>query len=214
MSEDDTRSLLDRTNARRSLVLIALVATALWRLEVAWHGWEGLTWIEYFHWAVPVGIAMFVGWVGTVGDFPSNARRWAWIIGAAIVAPVVYIVTRYALVVLFVAGPSATPFALQYGVEELRWARYVAVTWLVAVPLIVSSIGRLVGLPVTLGEIAISMLVFVCSYPSALLVIELLESSIPTNAIHAIKTGYVVPFQIVGLGIPFLPGGGQSCPQG
>ncbi len=60
----------DRAMARRhpmwawgSPGSVALLAGLLWRAEVEWHGWAGLTWLDHFHWAVPIGVLLFLGWL-------------------------------------------------------------------------------------------------------------------------------------------------------
>jgi len=36
-----------------TLATIALLIALIWRLEVEFRGWDGLTWIGYFHLAIP-----------------------------------------------------------------------------------------------------------------------------------------------------------------
>ncbi len=50
-----------------TLVLIGLLSGIAWRAELECRGgWASLTWIGYFHWAVPLSVLAFLIWVVVV----------------------------------------------------------------------------------------------------------------------------------------------------
>lgn len=65
------------------LVLLAFGLAALWRAEVEWHGWAGLTWLGYAHLAVPVGALLFLAWLAQTRIVAEGGRRFG-LLGIAV----------------------------------------------------------------------------------------------------------------------------------
>jgi hypothetical protein len=51
----------------------------------------------------------------------------------------------------------------------------------------------------------LSAAVFMGAFPLAIFLVAIAEKGINPDAIHAIKTGYIFPLMMIGLGIPFIP---------
>jgi hypothetical protein len=197
---------IDRKMAWVSLVLISLVSAGLWRLEMNFIGWEGLQWVERFHWAVPAGVSMFILWAVLASGLPSVRRRAVAAVLAVPVAGILFALTQGALFLIFMSGPTAMPFATALGGnEKFAILRELALVWFPSIPVVVSVFGRLLGVPISRRRIIVSTSAFVASLPLALLFMEFVDSSFPSDPIHTIKTGFIIPPLIVALGIPFLP---------
>ena len=101
--------------ARQPLVeLVALAALlgVVWRGEVEWHGWDGLRWVGYFHWAVPVGGIAFLAWLASTPVVRAVGRRWG-LLGIALPHAVLSIwLTHECLFGMFNRFAVGAPFFL------------------------------------------------------------------------------------------------------
>jgi hypothetical protein len=176
-------------HASVSLGLLALVAGALWRLEVEWRGWDGLRWAGYFHFAVPVGGAAFLVWTWFFLDVPSPRRRAAIVALLALFAAIAVPLTEASLRTAF----SRLFFASSVPRSMLFW-------WLLT-PTLVVGVLRAFRVPVVLRRWAIAQALFVAAWPMAVVVMQVFPQHGYTDALHAFKSGLVVPFFVVALGI-------------
>lgn len=195
------------------LVLVAIASALVWRVELEWHGWAGLDWIGYFHWAVPAGLGMFLTWLGVVAELPTRLNRWTFLIIASLMAVALYMGTKLALVMVFVSGPTALPLAVDLGPDSFAAARKFAVAGLLMIPVVTSMTGRAMGLDIGSKKVFASALVFWSAYPVALALMWLLDAPGQPDAIHAIKTGYAIPLIVIGLGIAFVPSNDRPVEQ-
>jgi hypothetical protein len=67
------------------------------------------------------------------------------------------------------------------------------------------GIARLFGIRASLSRLALSVGVFLLAQPVARLTLELTGHVGGSDSIHAIKSGFIVPLLVMGLGIIFLP---------
>lgn len=187
-----------------SLCICAIIAAGLWRVEIEWHGWAGLTWIKYFHWAVPIGYFMFVGWVGvTCGVLPWKKR--ALLIGLLIViAPVLHVMVARALYFRFVGGPSFLGVIIIYGEDGFRLLRRMIIVVYPALPVAAWIIARSFGIHSSPLRLVASLVVFITALPVAIVLLAITNHIGGPNPIHAIKSGFIIPMLFVGAGIPFL----------
>lgn len=159
-------------SARRPLVLWlavfpagGLLSAALWRGEIELHGWAGLAWLGWFHWAVPVGLALFIASALAVirAARPTLRREELAVVGLLLVAFAVgaHLFTRFALFatharapilagalisgglwIALILGLSLIPLALAAWLAVLRmrppWPRLVAsqLAWMAALPIV------------------------------------------------------------------------------
>jgi hypothetical protein len=192
-----------------TLLLLALTAGLAWRIELELRsGWASLAWLGYFHWAAPIFVAAFIAWVAV---FAAVRRRAAFVSAVVGLAVVAYDIAEIALRFFFDAGPSAAFTAVSLGhgdlgvgigrFEVLRWLSLAA--WSL-IPLSFCLLCRLFGAPVTLPRALCSAALFVVSWPVAVFVRGFFEQHGSPDGIHALKSGFVVPFLVVSLGIPLL----------
>jgi len=185
-----------------ALALVAFIDAGLWRLELEWHGWDGLAWIDWFHAAVPAGIALFLGWVLLVAPLALRGRlRLA--VMLAVAAAVLGTLAAWSLRLGFATGSRALPLATMSPVLHT----VLRITWLpvlLSAPIATCVIARSAGLRVTLLHAGISIALFCAALPisRALLVVTTHRGG--SDAVHALKSGFVIPWLVIALGIPFL----------
>ena len=183
-------------NGWLSLAGMAIGAGLLWRLEIERHGWAGLTWISYDHWAVPIGVALFILWAVHFSGIAPVARRLKFVLVLSGSGVVLGTLAGAALWNYFVVGPMALFSTPLFG--RLVYVLYPGI------PLVLWVIGWGFGMRISIVRGLASLFVFLSSYPIALLALRLIRPG-EADAIHTIKTGYIVPLLVVGLGILFLP---------
>ncbi|MDK1032579.1 MAG: PspC domain-containing protein, partial [Planctomycetia bacterium] len=98
---------------------------------------------------------------------------------------------------------------------DRRWvfntAEIVGLCWLFLIPAACSGIAKAFGFPVTWRRLVPAYAVFLAGVPLSIYLIHLTHvfhlqlHIISAGAIHTIKTGFVVPFIFISLGIFFLP---------
>jgi hypothetical protein len=74
------------------------------------------------------------------------------------------------------------------------------------VPIIFLLIARLFCAHITFWRSALSLGLYVSSFPIAILLLRLVAHKGHPDFLHAIKSGFVIPFLILSFGIPFLFG--------
>lgn len=218
MPTDEMKMLtLNNTLTRKTISLLALaIASALlWYIEVIHHGWSGLTWISYFHWAIPIGVGSFVLWASWAGPFQSTKQRIKFIVLASILAPILFVITQTVLILLLGGGPSAFVvwMSLMCWLPESVSAAFVIYPWLfkatliswgVLMPIMMAQTLRLVGLSIRWHAQLIATLLFCSAYPVGLFVSKVFGASKYVDALHIIKSGTAIPMLIIGLGALFL----------
>ncbi|MFT4978504.1 MAG: hypothetical protein ACI8S6_004414 [Myxococcota bacterium] len=73
-----------------------------------------------------------------------------------------------------------------------------------AVPLLVAGVARLVGTPISILQAVSSVGLFFAAWPIAQLLLSLLGHRGGHDAIHALKSGAVMPLVVIALGLLFL----------
>ncbi len=192
-----------------TLVALALGAGAGWRMELELRGgWAGLAWLGYFHWAVPVFVGGFVLWSAVFGEVERRTALLVTLVGFSIGA---YLLCVVALGLFFATGPSAAIASLQLGMGniEIGLRRFEVAHWAILViwpliPIAFCHLLRRFGTPITPFRAMCSSTFFVLSWPVAVFVRGFFERSGSSDLIHALKSGFVVPFLVVSLGIPLL----------
>ncbi|MCB9677170.1 MAG: hypothetical protein H6737_18780 [Alphaproteobacteria bacterium] len=180
--------------ARQPLVeLVALAALlgVVWRGEVEWHGWDGLRWVGYFHWAVPVGGIAFLAWLASTPVVRAVGRRWG-LLGIALPHAVLSIwLTHECLFGMFNRFAVGAPFFLLVLFANAFFA-----------PVVAWGVGRVLHHPLPawslLASVTLSVGTPFLAY-AALGVIDPLHA----DAIHAVKTGMAVPFVVLAFGLPW-----------
>jgi hypothetical protein len=187
-----------------ALAVVALLTAIIWRVEVELNGWGGLTWIEYFHWAIPLNVGLFAAWLGIYSNLPSLKSRLKLVGLFLLAAPILYWLLEFAFTYFFVAGPSAFIMVLQQGFSSFSLLRRSIFVIYPAILLFFWLVAKRFGCRLNWRIYLFSSLFFLCAFPLARLCLRLFEPSITPDAIHAIKSGYLFPFMAIGLGLPFL----------
>jgi hypothetical protein len=192
-----------------ALLAIALAGGVGWRAELECRGgWAGLAWLGYFHWSVPIFVGAFVLWAAV---FASVKNRVAFVVTLTAFSVGAYFITDIALRFFFGGGPSAmiTVFNLGGGDFHSGFRRFrilhlaAPVVWPV-IPFLFCLLCRLFGAPITISRALCSAVLFTISWPLAVFFRAIFEQRGGSDLIHALKSGFVVPFLIVSLGIPLL----------
>jgi hypothetical protein len=187
-----------------SLVIFAIVSGIVWRVEVEMQGWEGLKWITYTHWAIPIGVILFAIWLGTFSAIPVVKIRF-WLASLfLVVAILLYFLLHISFSYFFITGPSAFVSTASIGTIPFFLLRFSILFIYPAVLVLAWIAAKRCSLLLNWQYLALSAFFFIGAFPFAMLAIAMLERNIDASAIHAIKTGWVFPFMMIGLGIPFL----------
>ena len=200
-----------------SLCLLAGIAAVLWRAEVEYHGWAGLTWIGYFHWAVPAGVGLFIAWLAVFSGITPLWRRALFLVTAGAFAVVAYRVSYWALWHYFhpLGWMFSTPNPSKARVELYLGAVYLVYP---GVPVCACLIARLFGVRLKVAHWLLTVVLFVAACPFAVGMLHLTDHAGKNNPIiHTIKSGFIIPLLVIGLGVPFLwPGrsGRRPVPRG
>jgi hypothetical protein len=204
------------------LVLLAVLSGIAWRVELELRGgWAGLKWVGYFHWAVPSCVIAFVVWVLCItrvqspGKFAVALGVYAWFAHAFVELLICYchsggpfgswyFFTPRDPLARLAMGPllrlpklSANPQAFQV---------FTGLFFLCSmfVPLLFHALCRGFGLRITLGSALLSSVLFMLSWPLSMLLLDITHHRGGDDVIHALKSGFVIPFLILSLGLPIL----------
>jgi hypothetical protein len=177
-----------------------VIAGVAWRAEIEWHGWYSLQWIRWFHWAIPLGVALFLASVGVTitRTYPAWRMKKRLLLVASLVAfaPGAYWVTSTMLLEIFsrafwMFGPSLLA-------SRLLVAGVMALS-LLGVPLGVFGIASAFGVRVTRMHLVTSLVGYTVAVP---ITVHLLDRG---GFVDAIKAGYPVPLLLMSLGAVFFP---------
>lgn len=185
-----------------TLLVIASLAGVLWRVEVELHGWAGLTWLTYFHVAIPISIGLFIAWAAWAAPVSGWRERAGLVAALCVLAPPGYLATSTALSIVFAAGPSAMSLLMSFSspVEMVL----VSLVLLAAPLLAVLLIARLSGAAVGWRRAAAALCLAAIAWPAATVPLRLLEHRGGADLLHALKSGFVVPPVVVAFGLAFL----------
>lgn len=200
-----------------TLVMLAVLAGLVWRWELEMRGgWAGLQWLGYFHWAVVAAGVGFVSWAVIMG---TATRRW--LLGGLLVlfaVPAYWIADVLLRMRFGASGPAIFASAVfgsggdfgraQENLERahaslLFWFHLSPLLWM-GLPLLFCWVCQLCGARLSVWKCLFSMGLFVLSWPIAVGVRMLFEERGGADFIHALKSGFVIPFLIIALGLPLL----------
>lgn len=191
--------------ARITLVAMGLLCGGLWRAEVAWHGWTGLRWLGYYHLAVPIGVVLFLVWLAMFSAVSPVWKKVFFLAAAALLAVVLHVVVSFALYFHFAYGPTSMPAFLTHGPDRMSAFGRILYFVYPGVPVLAWGVARVFGVRASLRRLALSVAVFLLALPVARAALDLSGHVGRPDSIHAIKSGFIVPLLMIGLGIIFLP---------
>ena len=183
-----------------TLVIAALVIALIWRIEVEVRGWHGLTWVSYFHLAIPIGAAIFLGWTWMASG--SNKRSLKIVYIAGIWGIIAYHVLAYAAVAYFAGGPSAAAFLMTFGpiFYHIHWLS--PLVW--AASILPLYVGYHYFFRFPIGIWFAGPALWSASWFLGLIVISIIPERGHPDLIHALKTGWMIPFCVIAVGLPIL----------
>ena len=169
------------------------------------HGWAGLTWISYPHVAIPIGGGLFIVWLALAAPLPTITRRVVLACAAALYACVAYYIAGLALQWHFATGPSA--MIMSIGLSRFEVYAFQSLIYLLypLLPIGACLIGRMFGVRITLRDALVSVMVTMAACPIAMVLLAATKHIGGADEIHTIKSGFIVPLLVIGLGLPFLP---------
>lgn len=182
-----------------SLLIMALLCGLVWRAEVEYHGWDGLKWLDYFHWAIPVGVGLFILWVNLLIELPAT-RRLLFNVVSIVFAILILWALHVSVIYLFASGPSGFLLELQTPEWQSKLYRY---SVFVTIPFI--SIGtyliiRLFKLPTSWKHLLIGSIGIIVSIPLSVLILEITSHKGGTDIVHIVKSGVLIPLWALSLG--------------
>lgn len=189
-----------------SLLVLALASGVTWRAELELRGgWQGLKWIGYFHWAVPVCVFAFIVWVVCVARVRRPCMFTAALVGFAVAGYRGVDVIFLHFFGGWLPGMFVMGLRDNFGPEVVSWIYLsgFAVLWSL-IPPAFCLLCRAFGVPVTIGHALSSAVLFTVSWPVAIVVREFFEQRGSPDLIHALKSGFVIPFLVFSLGLPLL----------
>jgi hypothetical protein len=189
-------------NPLTSLFIVGVASAAAWLLEVHLRGWAGLQWINYFHLAVPCGTLLFLLWLNVHCGIASLPRRLTYLILVAVFAVGAYLVAGWSLCWHFGGIRVWMPFdewPLTY-----RLSLFSIYLIFPAIPVTFLLLSRCFGVRFRKLGIVVGMAIYLLAIPLAMLIIAVVGHRGQADSIHAIKTGFCIPFLMAGLGLPFV----------
>lgn len=192
-----------------TLLLLALASGVAWRAELELRGgWQSLKWIGYFHWAVPVCVLAFIVWVVSC----VRVQR-PWLFAAVLVwfASISHVALKIALPLYFGGGfyemhaMTILGFGNFNAGQDRLWILWwgLPLFWFL-IPLAFCLFCRVFGAHITIARALASAVLFTVSWPFAIFVRGFFEDRGSPDLIHALKSGFVVPFLVLSLGLPLL----------
>lgn len=182
---------------RRWLVLFpafGIFSALLWRAEIELHGWAGLGWTNYFHWAEATGVLLFIGCVLAVATAydPPPTRARLWVLGATLLA-------MASLAFWWTHAAIFFWYGLWWPTPEMALEAKKAVASLALTPVLVTIALRVAshirpGWGITLAACVL--------YSSALPLACWAQDISPEEAI---KRGLCIPLLFCALALPSLP---------
>lgn len=192
-----------------SLAVVGVMGALGWRLEVEYHGWAGLTWLGYFHWAIPFGVALFVLWAALVSDARGPAGRAGLAASLALAAVPLYGLTLWALSQRFITGPTA------FVAQSPSWEPWLAlaVLNLPVIPAAAALIARRFGIRPSWRRLLVAVGLWYAGPVIAIALLRVTGHRGASDLIHTLKSGLVVPFLVGALGVIFLPTAAAARPR-
>lgn len=181
------------------LIITALLCGIIWRGEIEYHGWAGLAWLSYYHWAVPISLCLFIAWANLLFDLPIKKRLLL-----NFSALIFGIFTLYCLSKLLVFNFNVGPSALLMHFQTGYWARvFYSLGIFLLIPLFpmgTALILRLFKLKTPWLHVLISIILMFLSLPLTVYVLDWTNHIGGANAIHSIKSGVLIPFWLLSMG--------------
>jgi hypothetical protein len=184
---------------RVSLILIAFCCALLWRLEVEYHGWSGLTWLGYTHYAVPTGFIVFLFWANLFIHLTLKKRIFMNCI-ALIFGMLLYFALKLSLTFLFAGGPSGMLLAMQMPKWQFNILIYLNLILIPFLPIGAYLILLMFKRQPAFKNLLFSLTGVILSIPLSLYILSAIHHKGGADCIHVIKSGVLIPFWVFFIG--------------
>jgi hypothetical protein len=169
-----------------SLLIIAFLSFVIWQIELEYHGWAGLKWITYFHWAIPIDFALFIVWANLLLDMELKNRVlisfFSILIGVAY-----FFIIQYCLLFLFgriIWFPS---------IYLIIFITILFFILLAILPNLLARLLKIANITINRREISVCSFGMVFSVLLSPLLLEVIPFSGGSDYIHMIKNGILIP---------------------
>jgi ABC-type phosphate transport system permease subunit len=183
-----------------SLILISILCGAIWRFEVEFHGWSSLTWLYYFHFAIPFSFGVFIFWANSFLDVQLKKRLLV-NISAILFGFLLYYLLSKSLTFIFANGVSGMMLLLVTPRWEFLFYRYMIFAIIPLIPMGTYFILKAFGLRAPLKSLLISILGVIISIPLSIFILDFIDHPGGGDLIHTIKSGILIPFWIFFVGL-------------
>lgn len=196
----------NKKQAYRSLFLFSFLSFIFWRIEVEYHGWHGLTWLSYYHLAIPASLFLFLLWINIFFDFGKKKNRIKINILLIFWMVVGTISISYFLVTSFQYRIGG--FSSIVSLFEPFWKSFLRnINQFILVPFfpIIALLSlRFVKIRIPITNLFGALLLYLLAFPIAIFLLNIIPQRGTSDLIHAVKTGFVFPFLFFSLGMPLI----------
>ena len=183
-----------------SLTILSIIIGLLWRMEVEYHGWTGLIWLSYFHFAIPIGFILFLAW----GNYFINIdlkKRILLNVLAIIYGVLFYYGLGTSLTYNFSSEASGFLMVMQTSEWKLNLIRFSILFLIPFIPIGTYLILKLFKTMPKLKYLMISIVGIIISIPLSVLILKILNHKGGQDLIHSIKSGILKPFWVFSIGL-------------
>ncbi|APR85918.1 Hypothetical protein A7982_11267 [Minicystis rosea] len=174
-----------------------ILSAVLWRAEIEQHGWAGLQWLRWFHWAVPVGLAAFIVSALAVIHASRSELRRIQRVGVALVllafAAAGHVFTQFALFATHSRAPMIPGSGPSPAVFLGLWLG------LALMPASLAALLALLRLFPGWGRVVVANVLWVLAVPAAC------WAASGISEVEAIKRGTPIPLLYLALALLFMP---------
>ncbi len=188
----------NKTKAFQFLILFSLLSFMIWRTEIEYHGWHGLTWLTYDPISIPIVLSLFVLWINIFFNFKNTPDRF-----------ILNLLLLFWIVVgsLLIINSLKLLFSY-YSFFLTEWQLYLFNFIIIVViplfPFIALISLKLLKINVPKKYILGSQLLYLGAFPLAIFLLQLSNHKGGPNLIHAVKSGFVFPFLFFSFGWPLI----------
>lgn len=174
------------------LLLISIICGFFWRAEVEYYGWDGLKWLNYFHLAIPFSFILLITWV--------NSQFKASILKKSLFTLTAFIYVSIMLILIinsfYYPYNKLLAFTEQYSLV-MYWLAYILTP---LVPLGAFLILKMFVVKTNWKKLLYSTVIFLTAIPLSIFILKITNHIGQADFIHAIKSGYIIPFWVFSLG--------------
>jgi hypothetical protein len=183
-----------------TLLVTAIICGLLWRIELEYHGWSGLIWLSYFHFAVPIGFGIFLFWANLFMSMDWKRRALLNLI-AVIYGLLMYYGLGLSLTYNYISGPSAllmdtiTP---EWLLSSIGYSIFLLVPF---IPIGAYTIVKVFKIPISFKYLVLAIIVVVLSVPLSTFILKIISHKGGNDFLHSIKSGILIPFWVLSVGL-------------